>query len=138
MQKSGDIEAYASVLTQRRENVKLIVANCKDRFQLQIVIINYNHLYPNVRSSHRSFSVKKVFLKVSQNSQKNTCIRVSFLIKFQTLGNFIEKEALALVFSYEIWKIFMDTFLQNISRGYFLNFHLNNLLLGSHYPLIIF
>ena len=29
---SGDIEAYASVLTHRRENVKLIVSNCKDTF----------------------------------------------------------------------------------------------------------
>ena len=29
---SGDIEAYASVLTHREENVKLIVANCKDGF----------------------------------------------------------------------------------------------------------
>ena len=28
----GDIEAYASVLTHRKENVKLIVANCEDRF----------------------------------------------------------------------------------------------------------
>ena len=28
---SGDIEAYASVLTHRK-NVKLIVANCQDRF----------------------------------------------------------------------------------------------------------
>ena len=26
-------------------------------------------------------SVKKVFLKISQNSQENTCARVSFLIK---------------------------------------------------------
>ena len=29
---SGHIEAYASLLTHRRENVKLIVANCKARF----------------------------------------------------------------------------------------------------------
>ena len=28
-------------------------------------------------------SVKKVFLKISQNSQENTCARVSLLIKFQ-------------------------------------------------------
>ena len=28
----GDIEAYASALTHRRENVKLIAANCKDIF----------------------------------------------------------------------------------------------------------
>ena len=59
----------------------------------------------------RGCSVKKVFLKVSQNSQKNTCARVSFLIKLQTSGNFIKKEALAQVFSYEIWEIFMNTFL---------------------------
>ena len=29
------------------------------------------------------FSVKKVFLEILQNSQKNTCARVSFLIKLQ-------------------------------------------------------
>ena len=29
-------------------------------------------------------SVKKVFLKISQNLQENTCTRVSFLIKLQT------------------------------------------------------
>ena len=29
------------------------------------------------------FSVKKVFLEISQNSQENTCARVSILIKFQ-------------------------------------------------------
>ena len=29
----------------------------------------------------RRCSVKKVFLKISQNSQENTCVRVSFLIK---------------------------------------------------------
>ena len=28
-------------------------------------------------------SVKKVFLGIWQNSQENTCVRVSFLIKFQ-------------------------------------------------------
>ena len=29
-------------------------------------------------------SVEKVFLKISQNSQENTCTRVSFLIKLVT------------------------------------------------------
>ena len=29
------------------------------------------------------YSVKKVFLEISQNSQENTCARVSFLIKLQ-------------------------------------------------------
>ena len=31
-------------------------------------------------------SVKKVFLKIPQNSQKNTCTRVSFLINLQASG----------------------------------------------------
>ena len=31
----------------------------------------------------RRCSVKKVFLEMSQNSQENTCARVSFLIKLQ-------------------------------------------------------
>ena len=45
-------------------------------------------------------SVKKVFLEISQNSQENTCARVSFLIKLQALAcSFIKKETLAQVFS---------------------------------------
>ena len=48
----------------------------------------------------RSYSVKKVFLKISQNSQENTCARVFF----------IKKEALAQVFSCEIFEICKNTF----------------------------
>ena len=59
----------------------------------------------------RSCSLKKMFLKVSQNLQKNTCARVSFLLKLQTSGNLIKNEALAQLFFYEIWEIFMKTFL---------------------------
>ena len=62
-------------------------------------------------------------LKVSQNSQENTCAKVSFLIKLHALGynfikketlaqtcNFIEKEALAQVFSCEFYEIFRKIF----------------------------
>ena len=43
-------------------------------------------------------SVKKVFLEISQNSKKNTCARVSLLIKLRAkVGNFIYKETLAQV-----------------------------------------
>ena len=31
-------------------------------------------------------SAKKVFLEISQNSQDNTCAKISFLIKLQALG----------------------------------------------------
>ena len=58
----------------------------------------------------RRYSVKKVFLKISQISQKNACARVSFLIiKFQAC-NFIKKETLAQAFSCEFCEIFKGTF----------------------------
>ena len=41
---------------------------------------------PYGRSSHRSCSVKKVFLKVSHISLENTSARGSFLIKSQEFG----------------------------------------------------
>ena len=44
-------------------------------------------------SSHQRCSVKKVFLEIPQNSQENTCARISFLIKLK-----------ALIFNYETFK----------------------------------
>ena len=46
-------------------------------------------------------SVKKVFLEISQNSQENTCARVSFLIKLKKK----KKETLELMFSCEFCEI---------------------------------
>ena len=55
--------------------------------------------------------VKKVFLEISQNSQENTCVRVSFLIKLQTQAcNFIKKETLLQVFSCEFCEICKNNF----------------------------
>ena len=66
---------------------------------------------PTFRSSQRSWSIKKVFLKISQNSQQNTCAKVSFLIKLQaSVCNFIEKEALEQIFPVTFCKIFKNTF----------------------------
>ena len=55
----------------------------------------------------RMCSVKKVVLKISKNSQKNTCVRVSFFNKVATL---LKKETLAQVFFCEFWEIFKNTF----------------------------
>ena len=49
-----------------------------------------------------------MFFETSQNSYESTCARVSFLIKLQ--ANFIEKETLEQVFSYEFCEIAKDTF----------------------------
>ena len=48
------------------------------------------------------YSVKKVFLKISQNSHENTCARVSFLIKLQALfiWTFCQKFSLSVLFSF--------------------------------------
>ena len=58
----------------------------------------------NARSSR-----PEVFLEISKNSQKNTCARVSFLIKLQAC-NFIKKETLAQVLSCEFWEISKNSF----------------------------
>ena len=69
----------------------------------------------------RRCSVKVVFLKISQNSQENTCARVSFLIKLQASPcNFIKKEILAQVSSCEICEIFKNSFFIEHLRWQFL------------------
>ena len=37
---------------------------------------------PSLEAVVQKCSIKKVFLEILQSSQKNTCARVSFLIKF--------------------------------------------------------
>ena len=41
--------------------------------------------YRDVRSSHWRCSIKKLFLKISQCSQENICVELSFLIKLQVI-----------------------------------------------------
>ena len=77
-------------------------------------------MHSNVRSSHPELyrtkkKQKKVFLKISQNSQESTRAGISFLIKLQTPGNFIKIKALALVFSYESCEIITIFFIEHIS-----------------------
>ena len=55
----------------------------------------------------QNYSVKKVFLEISQNSHENTSARVSFLTKLQ---DYIKKETLTRVFSCEFCKISKSTF----------------------------
>ena len=67
-------------------------------------------LWTLARSSHRRCFIKKMFLKIPQNSQENTCVRVSFLTKLQAWGNFVKTKTLAQVFSCEFCEIFKNTF----------------------------
>ena len=65
--------------------------------------------FGTVRAVTQRCSVKKVVLEISQNSQENTCARVSFLIKLQAC-NFIKKENLARVVSSEFCEISKNSF----------------------------
>ena len=59
----------------------------------------------------RRCSVKKMFLKISQNSQENTCAWVSFFNKVAGLAcNFIKNKTLAQAFSSESCNVFKNTF----------------------------
>ena len=72
----------------------------------RIILVFRNNFSKNFRSSHL-----EVLLKISQNSQENTCARVSFLIKLQAEAcNFIKNETLAQVFSCAFCVIFRNTF----------------------------
>ena len=64
----------------------------------------------------RRCSVKKVFLEISQNSQKNTCARVSFLISCRPEAcNFIWKRLWHRCFPVNFTKFLRTPFLQNTS-----------------------
>ena len=55
--------------------------------------------------------MKKVFSEISQNSQENTCARISCLIKLQAApATLLKKKTLAQVFSCEFCEISKNTF----------------------------
>ena len=58
------------------------------------------------------FCEKKVFLKISQYSQENTCARVSFLIRLQALG----LQVFSRCFPVNFAKFLRTPFLQNNSK----------------------
>ena len=61
-------------------------------------------------------AVVQVFLEISQNSQENTCARVSFLIKLLAWpGTLLKKETLAQVLSCEFSEISKNTFFHRTS-----------------------
>ena len=69
-----------TVSPRKSKNVNLESKGSLNRFHAQTLLFYYI-FYPE--AVVQRCSVKKVFLEVSQNSQENTCARVSFLIKLQ-------------------------------------------------------
>ena len=79
----------------------------------------------NVEAVVQRCSVKKVFMGISQNSQENTCARVSFLIKLQASG------------TVDRWFLSEHLFLQNTSGMVFLpNFSFDLLYYLHNYKFV--
>ena len=74
-------------------------------------------------------SVKKVFLGISQNSQENTCARISFLIKLQASGL-----RLSTLLKKRFWHWCFPVNFAKFLRLPFLTEHLHWLLLWMAYP----
>ena len=75
--------------------------------------LNISRLYPNIKSSHRTCSIKKVILNNSSKPRgKYLC---QSLLLYKAAGvrpqayNFIKKDTLAQVFSCAIYKMFKKT-----------------------------
>ena len=79
---------------------------CITRLSLNVIVIAPN------RVQKQKCSVKKVFFKILQNSQENTCVRVFFFSKSCRPQNcsIIKKETVAQVFTCEFCVIFRNTF----------------------------
>ena len=63
--------------------------------------------------------MKQVLLEISQNSQENTCVKVSILIKLQVSGNFIKIDSSTGAFLWILRNVQEHLFLQNTCGGYF-------------------
>ena len=48
--------------------------------------VTYFKMQEHAEGTTGGVLLKRVFLEISQNSEENTCARVSFLIKLQALG----------------------------------------------------
>ena len=70
-------------------NFKVVKFNCFNNFTIHnhFHVVMYSCIFSVLfRTNHPRWSEKNVVLKFLQNSQENTCVGVSFLIKLQALG----------------------------------------------------
>ena len=112
-------------------SIKDFFSKC-DQIRMKLLTYLYFHLSLE-KQPPEVFCKGKVFLEISQNSQENTCAGVSFLIKLQAEAcNFIKKETLAQVFSYEFCEISKNTFFRRTPLVAASVFRNNNLINNNH------
>ena len=83
------------------------------KYSFRVISWNMKYFYFSIQHSEavvQMCSVKKVLLEISQNSQKITCTRVTFLIKLQAWGQSLFFNKIAQVFSNKFCGISKNTF----------------------------
>ena len=75
------------------------------------VFLRIYEFFKNSRSSHRRSSVKKVFLKISQYSQENTCVWASLMSFESTL---LKRDSNTDIFTWILQKFLRTPILKNI------------------------
>ena len=81
----------------KRSSINPCAVQCRYSIELfWLLNSNFNRAFTYIQPCSEAVaqrcSIKKVFLEISQNPQKNTCTRASFLIKLQALAyHFIKK-----------------------------------------------
>ena len=73
-------------------------------------------IYLAAEAATRGVLQKKVFLKITQNLQENTCVGVSFLTKLHAACNFIKKRLQHRYLSDNFAKYLVTLILQNTSE----------------------
>ena len=70
-------------MVKKEQENRAVVSSEKESLKSENLIITESLTFEHSEVVAQSCSVKKVFLKISYNSQENTCARVSFLIKLE-------------------------------------------------------
>ena len=68
----------SSLWSSSSKLLQYIMAFKESKLTQFVTIFTFISFISMLRSSHRSCSIKKVFLKISQNSQKNVCQSIFF------------------------------------------------------------
>ena len=73
-------------LIEKLRQTKYLTEKLSNNVQDIIKYLWWSFFMILIEAVARRYSVKKVFLEISKNSQENTCSRVAFLIKSQGWG----------------------------------------------------
>ena len=120
-----ELELWRKLMREKKSGD--VIDNDSNDEWVVVAMFHHDHYlkFLKIRNSHGRCSVKKEFLKISQNSQENTWARVLFLINLQASPATSLKETLAQVFSCELCKIFKNTyFIEHVRRRLLLENHL--------------